>query len=444
MRRRTGGFRRGVLPLVVLVVVASEGTGIALQLGCDEPPFVTGFVRGDANGDGAVSIADAIALLAHLFESAELPCVEAADASGDRGLDIGDAIYLLSYLFSAGPPPPAPFPTPGGIAIPEIPSLWVQDPLLIGATDVSVTRTVAGPALVVNVPSSAMIFHVDAGGVVLGSPFENGESLDAVNHLVSGSETNALLVWENGPVIFDDAGWYAPDFSAPSGLEVLYDTFAVAGGTGDFSNVTALRCAVLHSPGRWVAYDDWTGKLFYGDALSALPASPATFPHHDAPTIESAICAVVDPCPFGFSFPDPVFSHLTELEEVHGTSEYLAYEMATAVVLRGDLFDSDPASLEVLLVPADVTPHTGESTIELRALEIDAYGNLYVWDAVSATLLRGGWDGEWATLLTAAQVAALTGIAAVDIEDMAFDRHTSVLYLMDAASGSIVVLAPGP
>jgi len=54
---------------------------------------------GDANGDGAVDIADAIAILGHLFLSQTLARAEAADTDLDGRITIGDAIRLLSFLF---------------------------------------------------------------------------------------------------------------------------------------------------------------------------------------------------------------------------------------------------------------------------------------------------------------------------------------------------------
>jgi len=83
-----------------------------------ETPFVatppSPFVRGDANDDGALDLADAIATLGHLFAGAPPPrCRDAADANDDGSLDISDPIRILSALFSGGTPPPAPHPACG-------------------------------------------------------------------------------------------------------------------------------------------------------------------------------------------------------------------------------------------------------------------------------------------------------------------------------------------
>ena len=72
------------------------------------------FIRGDANRDGSVEIADAITVLNALFASrGPLPCEDAADSNDDGALNIADPVSLLAYLFSGGPPPPEPTMTPG-------------------------------------------------------------------------------------------------------------------------------------------------------------------------------------------------------------------------------------------------------------------------------------------------------------------------------------------
>ena len=77
-------------------------------------PCADPFIRGDANGSGAIDIADAIFLLDYLFAAGDPPNPEASgDANADEVTDISDAIYLLSFLFDSGAPPPSPYPDPG-------------------------------------------------------------------------------------------------------------------------------------------------------------------------------------------------------------------------------------------------------------------------------------------------------------------------------------------
>ncbi|MGQ9591882.1 MAG: C25 family cysteine peptidase [Planctomycetota bacterium] len=70
--------------------------------------FVVGFVRGDANADGSLNIADVLYLLGYLLVAGpDIPCRDAADANDDGELDISDAIRVLLHLFagrSFGPP----------------------------------------------------------------------------------------------------------------------------------------------------------------------------------------------------------------------------------------------------------------------------------------------------------------------------------------------------
>ena len=73
------------------------------------------FRRGDVNTDGETDIADAIALLAHLFAHAgSLACDDAADTNDDGKLDISDAVMELLFLFTPDQTPAPPFGECGG------------------------------------------------------------------------------------------------------------------------------------------------------------------------------------------------------------------------------------------------------------------------------------------------------------------------------------------
>jgi hypothetical protein len=72
------------------------------------------FIRGDADGDGRLSLTDPIRILGSLFLGGPaLSCEEAADVDDSGALQITDAIALLGYLFLGAPAPPAPFPNRG-------------------------------------------------------------------------------------------------------------------------------------------------------------------------------------------------------------------------------------------------------------------------------------------------------------------------------------------
>jgi hypothetical protein len=98
--------------------VTAEG---AQYLFCARQPatirFVEGppsFLRGDANADGRLNVADPISVLVELFHGGRpSPCAAAADATGDRRVDVSDPIRIFGFLFLGDPPPPAPFPECG-------------------------------------------------------------------------------------------------------------------------------------------------------------------------------------------------------------------------------------------------------------------------------------------------------------------------------------------
>ncbi|MCI0651770.1 MAG: hypothetical protein L0Z55_07790 [Planctomycetes bacterium] len=72
------------------------------------------FLRGDANGDGAIGLVDAIVALTYLFASGAPPaCLDAVDADDSGTLALIDPLRVLSYLFVEGVPPAPPFPEEG-------------------------------------------------------------------------------------------------------------------------------------------------------------------------------------------------------------------------------------------------------------------------------------------------------------------------------------------
>ena len=125
---------RGLVPFIAWQLDVEEGppglglwlilidgqTGEVLEM-LDEIDYESpAFVRGDANGDTTIDIADPVAILSALFlgETA-LSCPDAADGNDDGSVDVTDGIYDLSYLFLGGPPPAAPFPNPGQDRTPD-------------------------------------------------------------------------------------------------------------------------------------------------------------------------------------------------------------------------------------------------------------------------------------------------------------------------------------
>lgn len=72
------------------------------------------FLRGDANEDHRVNVADMTAIVAMLFQGRAAPaCRDRLDANDDGVVNITDALYVGQSLFQHGPPPPEPFPAEG-------------------------------------------------------------------------------------------------------------------------------------------------------------------------------------------------------------------------------------------------------------------------------------------------------------------------------------------
>ncbi|MGE4619313.1 MAG: penicillin acylase family protein [Planctomycetota bacterium] len=91
--------------LIYLILALFSFCG-GLTQGADIP-----FLRGDANVDGRVNLADGIWLLNHLFLAGPGgDCEAARDANGDGTVDLADATHLIAYRLLDGQPPHHPYP----------------------------------------------------------------------------------------------------------------------------------------------------------------------------------------------------------------------------------------------------------------------------------------------------------------------------------------------
>jgi hypothetical protein len=89
----------------------SGSSGDANSNGIPDECEGVAFVRGDADADAAIGLADAVFILSSLFQGGdEGPCADAADANDDGRIDLTDALRVLLHLFQGGPPPREPFP----------------------------------------------------------------------------------------------------------------------------------------------------------------------------------------------------------------------------------------------------------------------------------------------------------------------------------------------
>lgn len=94
------------------------------------------FIRGDANGDGTLNVADVVFNLNFLFSQGPGECLDALDANDDGANNIADPIGILGFLFGGpGAPPPAPFPNCG--SDPTADALDCQGPLAACPEDVT-------------------------------------------------------------------------------------------------------------------------------------------------------------------------------------------------------------------------------------------------------------------------------------------------------------------
>jgi hypothetical protein len=77
-------------------------------------------LRGDANNDSLVNMADSVSIQTYLYQGGyDPPCMDAADVNDDGLVNNTDNIFLLNYLFMGGPHPASPFPACGADSTPD-------------------------------------------------------------------------------------------------------------------------------------------------------------------------------------------------------------------------------------------------------------------------------------------------------------------------------------
>ncbi|TFH65193.1 MAG: hypothetical protein E4G91_03370 [Candidatus Zixiibacteriota bacterium] len=81
-------------------------SGCDLDVSAAIPDQCIYVICGDANGDDAVDISDAVYLIAYIFSGGSAPNpLLAGDANCDSAVDISDVVYLIAYIFSGGQAP---------------------------------------------------------------------------------------------------------------------------------------------------------------------------------------------------------------------------------------------------------------------------------------------------------------------------------------------------
>ena len=72
----------------------------------DRRGLIDEYIRGDANADRKITIADIVYLINNLFKGGPAPIpVQAGDVNCDSKISVSDVIYLVNYLFKGGPRP---------------------------------------------------------------------------------------------------------------------------------------------------------------------------------------------------------------------------------------------------------------------------------------------------------------------------------------------------
>ena len=108
----------GSPPVSNVMVVGGASLDAAFEDGAIalNPVVTVDFIRGDANADARVNIADGVWIINELFLGGPAnPCPISSDSNGDGNMDAGDAIYIFNYRFLDGPMPTAPYPSCGQV-----------------------------------------------------------------------------------------------------------------------------------------------------------------------------------------------------------------------------------------------------------------------------------------------------------------------------------------
>ena len=118
-----------------------------------------GFLRGDVNRDGSVSIADFVFLRRYLYLDAPEPvCLDAADANDDGKVNLADAIAVVHAIVD-NVILPEPYPLPGVTATMGdldclsalvIPGESTEDLVRVGTVDAAPGQDVLVPIFLTN------------------------------------------------------------------------------------------------------------------------------------------------------------------------------------------------------------------------------------------------------------------------------------------------------
>ena len=103
----------------------ADADGDAVPDSCDNCPAVSNpsqadqnhngigdacdYTCGDANGDHAINVGDAVFVINYIFKGGMTPSpIAAGDGNCDHAVNVGDAVYTINYIFKGGPAPCCP------------------------------------------------------------------------------------------------------------------------------------------------------------------------------------------------------------------------------------------------------------------------------------------------------------------------------------------------
>ena len=226
------------------------------------PLIAEELLRGDVNGDGEVTVADAVTLALELFFGREVPCEEQGDFTGDGDVSLGDVHFIVAHVggdvtqFRFGRDPA--YPPPPMVSCEAVPE--PLDPIVDSAARLEVLEATAAGGddphawITVGLSNSVPLwafsgvvelgdFALDTvtynkdriGCEVLLEPFrtiaeEEGRSR-AGEHAVARVEDGRLHFAFYTQSFAGDGNWIEPGDSAPAlRIKVCLDSGTPAGG----------------------------------------------------------------------------------------------------------------------------------------------------------------------------------------------------------------------
>ncbi len=248
----------------------------------------TDFLRGDANSDGVVSLADVQFIGNWVFRAGSWPeCHDAANANSDSKVNIADAIWIVNFLFRGGPVMEEPFPAPGpaapwdsGICASYGHGAPLDDPAAsIEILDATAAGGGSDTARIVLGVSSSTSLGAYSGGIRFPSGLlgGSGSARDLSGKLSEFGAAGVSFAWEHVSFFFiasftEPSGeWWIP---ADQGVAVLEITACLKKGTSAGVYPLALEAGELVDAASGRAIQPALGSATLVVLADVDPASP--------------------------------------------------------------------------------------------------------------------------------------------------------------------------